>query len=322
MSMNIAAEHLSQRKWGVFTHYLYSTVCDPQSEGNLHTGITDWNEAVNKFDVERLAHELHKMNVGYYFITLMQGDSHLIAPNATYDLIAGTTAGEACSFRDLPMDIANALSKYDIDLCLYYTGDGPWKDETAGNRFGFIAPRENVSEEFVKKWAAVLEEYAVRYKDKVKAWWIDGCYGTPASHRVERHGYTEVLLSHYYKAVKKGNPNAAVTFNNGVTLNLEKYYTDEDFIAGESRGIREKLPYVKYIDGALLHTLFPLGITDDFSGGAWGKGGVKYSNDYILKYIKAMTERGGAVTVDIQPFIDGSFAPDQAAVLRWVGQNL
>ena len=320
--MSIAAEHLSQRKWGVFTHYLYRTVCDPQSEGNLNTGITDWNEAVNKFDAERLAYELHKMNVGYYFITLLQGDSHLIAPNAAYDRIAGTAAGEACSFRDLPMDIANALSKYGIDLCLYYTGDGPWNDEVIGNRFGFVAPRENVSEEFVKNWAAVLEEYAVRYGDKVKAWWIDGCYGAPASHRVERFGYTDELLSHYYRAVKKGNPDAAVTFNNGVTLNLEKYYANEDFVAGESRGIREKLPQCKYIDGALIHTLFPIGITDDFSGGAWGKGGVKYSNEYVLKYIKAMTALGGTVTVDMQPFIDGSFAPDQAAVLRWVGQNL
>jgi len=101
-----------------------------------------------------------------------------------------------------------------------------------------------------KKWAAVLEEYAVRYGDKVKAWWIDGCYGAPASHRVERFGYTDELLSHYYRAVKKGNPDAAVTFNNGVTLNLEKYYANEDFVAGESRGIREKLPQCKYIDGA------------------------------------------------------------------------
>ena len=50
--------------------------------------------------------------------------------------------------------------------------------------------------------------------------------------------------------MKKGNPDAAVTFNNGVTLNLEKYYANEDFVAGESRDIREKLPQCKYIDGA------------------------------------------------------------------------
>ena len=35
-----------------------------------------------------------------------------------------------------------------------------------------------------------------------------------------------------------------------------------------------------------------------------------------------MIDLGGTVTVDMQPFIDGSFAPDQAAVIRWVGQNL
>ena len=48
-----------------------------------------WSDAVKAFDVERLAHSLHKMNVGYYFITLMQGIKHMPAPNATYDAIGG-----------------------------------------------------------------------------------------------------------------------------------------------------------------------------------------------------------------------------------------
>ena len=33
-----------------------------------------------------------------------------------------------------------------------------------------------MNDEFIEKWASVLEEYAVRYGDKVKGWWIDGCY--------------------------------------------------------------------------------------------------------------------------------------------------
>ena len=32
------------------------------------------------------------------------------------------------------------------------------------------------------------------------------------------------LLDYYYKAVKKGNPNAAVAFNNGVFPDVLKYY--------------------------------------------------------------------------------------------------
>ena len=319
---NCAAEYLSSRKWGVFNHYLYSTVCDVNRETNMNTGITDWNEAVNKMDVERLAYCLHRMNVGYYFITLMQGTKHMIAPNATYDSIAGTAPGEACAIRDLPMELATALSKYGIDLCLYYTGDGPWTDDVIGSKFGFTAPRENISEAFVKNWASVLEEYAVRYGDRVKAWWIDGCPCGPAEHRVEKFGYTEELLTYYYNAVKKGNPNAAVTFNNGVTLMVKKYYPNEDYTAGESRGIREKNPQTGYLDGALHHVLFPLGVNESFSSGAWDRGGLKYPKEYILQYIQAMNRFGGVVTVDIESFIDGSFDPEQEAALRWVGQQL
>jgi hypothetical protein len=36
--------------------------------------------------------------------------------------------------------------------------------------------QDPVTEVFVQKWASVLEEYTVRYGDKVSGWWIDGCY--------------------------------------------------------------------------------------------------------------------------------------------------
>lgn len=306
---------LAQKKWGVFNHYLDCVVCDSERFGTL-----SWNDAVNMLDVERLAYRLHKMNVGYYFITLLQGSKHLLAPNATYDSIAGTKPGEACAIRDIPMELAEALAKYDIDLCLYYTGDGPWMHEEIGEKFGFVAPREHVSERFVKKWASVLEEYAVRYGDRVKAWWIDGCYGQPAPHRPEcAFHYTDELLTHYYNAIKKGNPTAAVAFNDGVDYLVHKYYVNEEFTAGESRGIREKIPQTGNLDGALHHVLFPLGVRESFIGGAWACEGVKYPKEYILQYIRAMNRLGGAVTVDIKVYADGDLDAEQEAVLRWVG---
>ena len=35
---------------------------------------------------------------------------------------------------------------------------------------------EGFTIEFFEKFSKVLEEYAVRYGDKVKGWWIDSCY--------------------------------------------------------------------------------------------------------------------------------------------------
>ena len=72
---------------------------------------------------------LHEMGAGYYVITTMQGRKFMIAPNKTFDRIAGTKTGEACAARDLVQDLYQALSRYGIDLYLYFTGDGPYKDE-------------------------------------------------------------------------------------------------------------------------------------------------------------------------------------------------
>ena len=44
---------------------------------------------------------------------------------------------EYSSNRDLIKEIGEELKKYDIDLYLYYTGDGPHKDEQAGNGLGW-----------------------------------------------------------------------------------------------------------------------------------------------------------------------------------------
>ena len=307
---NRPAEYLSTRKWGVFSHYLYGLV----KKRNLGNSDISWSSAVDRFDVERVAYTLHKMNVGYYFITLMQGTEHMIAPNGTFDSIAGTVPGEACSIRDLPMELSDALGKYGIDLCLYYTGDGPYKHPVIGEKFGYGQTRENLNMDFVSKWGAVLEEYAVRYGDRIKAWWIDGTF--------DFLGYNEELLSVYYNAIKKGNPDAAVAFNNGVGLKIEKYYSKEEFTAGESREIRAKTPGTKYIDGALSHILFPLGFDPSFVGAGWAAGGMKHPKEYVASYIRELNSQGGIVTVDVLTNCDGSFDPEQEAALVWVGKNV
>ena len=33
-----------------------------------------------------------------------------------------------------------------------------------------------VNDQYVQNWAAVAAEYSRRYGDKVKGWWVDGCY--------------------------------------------------------------------------------------------------------------------------------------------------
>jgi len=300
--MNAAQKRMLSRRWGVFNHYLYNM---PWS---VPEGIdrTDWNARVDRYDVKRVAKDLHDIGAGYYCITVMQGCEYMIAPNQTFDAIAGTKSGEACSRRDLIGDLIEALEKYDIDLYLYYTGDGPYQNLEIGKRFGFIEPRENISLDFCKKWASVLEEYAVRYGNGVKGWWIDGCY--------DFFGYDQERLACLYTAIKKGNPNALTAMNNGVKQDLYKWYEKDEITSGELPEFTV-IPKARSIDGALPHLLVPFGKSQK-GFGIWARPGLHYNIDFMREYVHRVNEAGGVVTLDTHIRYDSAFDPEQLEALR------
>lgn len=303
------------KKFGVFNHYLYSVQNNPDSPNSKGHAATDWDSCVNDLDVSLIARNLHEMNAGYYFITLMQGRKYMAAPNSVYDSITGCSPGEACSKRDIVLDLYEELSKYNIDLFLYFTGDGPYIDEEDGKKFGFIEPRDkNLNLDFVKKWTAVLEEYAVRYGDKVKGWWIDGCYR-------EYFGYNDKLLGYYYDACKKGNPDALVATNCGVREKLFKNHDRDDYTPGEFNDFTY-IPSSRFCYGAQAQILAPLGEKTAGIYSGWGSPGLVRDKEYMLDYIKKVNSAGGVVTVDIALYRDGSFDPAQAELLKYVGNNL
>lgn len=303
-------DRLHESRWGIFNHYLARNQNTPSSFTNQGRGETSWDECTRDFDVNLLAENLHALGAHYYFITIMQGNEFMLAPNSTFDRIAGTKPGEACSKRDLVLDIYDAITPYGIDLYLYYTGDGPYMNETIGKRFGFTEPREEgVSRPFVEKWASVLEEYSVRYGDKVKGWWIDGCYR-------DYFKYNDELLEILYKAAKKGNPDAIVALNNGVDSYYKKNYVNEDFVCGEFNDFYV-IPRERYIDGAQAFSLIPLGVSPtDSEWDSWCALGVKRDSDYLTSFINCVNKAGGVVTIDIPVMRDGSFDREQFETLK------
>lgn len=293
---------LHDAKWGVFNHYL----------GHDITSADAWNAKVNSFDVKKVADQLEACGAKFYFITLMQGRRWMCAPNATYDRIAGTKPGEACSIRDLPMELSEELMKRGIDLYLYYTGDGPYLDNEIGSRFGFTEPRFlGVTRSFVNKWSSVLEEFAVRYGDRVKGWWIDGCYDNYLR-------YTDDLLEPYARAVHKGNPDAAVALNNGVVDYYRRYSRHADFTAGEFNDFY-CIPKTRFIEGAQSFALIPLGAWGKGGNPAWASGGCKRDAKYVADYVRLVNANGGSVAIDVHVAPDGSWDQDQFEVLKTVG---
>ena len=299
-------------KFGVFNHFLFG---EPGSEMPDAVRAEDsvlWNRRVEGFDVERLARQLSECGASYYGITLMQGRKFLCAPNAAFDGIAGTKPGEACAERDLILELSDALRRRGIGLMLYFTGDGPYKDVEIGRKFGFMEPRRgNVTLAFSRRWAQVLEEYACRYADRVSMWWIDGCY--------DYFGYDEEKLTPYYEAVRRGNPHALVTMNNGVKPTLYRYYSREDYTSGEQNDFTV-LPESSSVGGAIPHILAPLGKPLDagkpWSG--WRRPGCKRDGAYLHEYVRRVNEKAGLVTIDICIHPDGTLEEEQLRTLSQI----
>lgn len=318
------------KKWGVMCHLLHSVQNNPDLPSNEGVGQTAWDEFVAQIDVKNMAKELYEMGAGYLLLTIMQGNPYMIAPNATYDKIVGSAPGKYCSTRDLILDLATELKKYDIDLFLYYTGDGPHKDVQTGRAMGF-QDRYNeapVSETFLKNWSSVLKEYAKRYKDVVKGWWIDGCYGY--------FGYDDEKMRYYYDVLKDVNPDWLVTFNDGyaieqawgkeewaydptndelqkIPVSLRKRFVNEDYLAGEAIDFNV-YPESRYVEGAQWHVLSHLGSRDGLWGG-WGGIDVRYTKAYLTKYLKAVWEKDGVVTIDMGLKRSGKFYAEQKAFI-------
>lgn len=295
-------QRLHDAKWGVFNHFL----------GHECKTAAEWNAKVAGFDVKRVADQLEACGAGFYFLTVMQGDRWMCAPSATYDSIAGTKPGEACSVRDLPLELADELGKRGIDLYLYFTGDGPYKDPGIGPRFGLTTARHlGVTESFVDKWSSVLGELSKRYGNKVKGWWIDGCYD-------DMLGYTDKLLARYGAAVRAGNPAALVAMNNGVFPYFKRHWADEDFTAGEFNDFY-CVPEKRFVEGAQTFVLAPLGAwRGDYC--AWSSPGCKRSAEYVANYVRLVNANGGVVCIDVKVHEDGSWDSDQMEVLKAVGR--
>ena len=308
--MSKAQDWFRDQKWGLFTHYLYGTVNLPSSSRNMGRGETSWDECVSELDTEKLAEAVASTGARYLFFTLMQGEKYMCAPNETFDRITGYQSGEACATRDLVNDLYDSLHRRGVSLCLYYTGDGPYKDAAqAGPRMGYVEPRQDgVTPQFVANWSDVLREYAIRYGKKVKAWWLDGFY--------TYFRYTEKTLKPFYTAIKAGNADALVAFNNGVKQRVSYYTRLDDFTCGEMNDFVD-VPDERFINGVQWHTLAPLGLSrDGREWGSWCRPGCKRDAAYMRDYIRRVNDCGGVVTVDVCLNRDGSLDPQQLELLQ------
>lgn len=80
------AAWMKKARWGVMTHYLADWRAKVDNE---KMSVENWNDMVDRFDVEGLARQVESVGAGYYLITIGQNSGYYLAPNTTYDRLVG-----------------------------------------------------------------------------------------------------------------------------------------------------------------------------------------------------------------------------------------
>lgn len=307
-------EWFYNRGYGIFVHLLHNAVNGKDAIRSMGRE-TSWDECLRDFDCDLFASQVKETGAGYVIITIMQVTKYMLAPNETFNRITGYKNGEACPTFDFIEILYEALHKQDIDLLLYFTGDGPANDKIAGDAFGYhgFHPGGNkVTREFVEKWALVLQEYSLRYGKRVKGWWLDGTPGVIGYDNVE-------LLKILTDAARAGNPDAICACNYYGVLNEFGAERKQvlmgtpfcDYTAGEMVHF-EDVPVAPFIGESRWHILTHMGKSlTQYEYDGWGKPGVRYTAEYMRDYYEKVHSHGGVITVDVCAYRDGHIDEEQ-----------
>ena len=307
--------------FGLMSHWLYQRVDAGAQPGTMQEKAEEWNARVEAFDVKRLASQLASTGARWFILTIGQNSGFYCAPNPVYDRLVGHPVS-TCSRRDLFKDLALALQPHGIRLIAYLPSGAPdtdpqamerlqWRDLALrdengaylrgpnGTRRYEVTP-ENRQAEFQWKWAEVIAQWARQWGPLCAGWWVDGAYYGDAMYNFAQEPNDHTLA----RALRAGNPQAALCFNTGIcrTEKFSLLSEEEDYTAGElnsflyapfgTKHVPQEIVQAK-VGHAQLHLL-------SFLGGNWGQGPApRYPAELTCAWTNYIRSNGGAVTWDV-----------------------
>jgi len=291
---------------GVMLHFLKSAFV---KEG----GSNEWNDAVNRFDVERFAGDCQKAGAGFVMFALGQNDGYYCSPNAAYDSIVGVQPGELCSTRDLPADLFKALSKRGIRMMFYLPGNPPISNKMVDEKFQYTYGKDSPTSQFTQAcWESVIREWSLRYGKRNSGWWFDGMYrGGIIETRSDMN--LEHNISTHTMAAKAGNFNSIVCYNYGVN-SIQTNSPYDDYSAGEENNIGQ-LPESRWVVDGAQWFLFT------YLGKWWGNGETRYKTDELASWAEKVFEKEGVLCFDIHADSTGAIVPAQIEQVKAVKEK-
>jgi alpha-L-fucosidase len=304
------AAWLADARFGVMNHYLADWIARREQVPGARFTPEQWNELLDRFDVERHAEQVAATGARYQIFTIGQNSGFYCSPNATYDRIVGISPSH-CSRRDLIADLADALHRRGLRLIVYLPAGAPSQDSEARERLQWQNGAQP-NKEFQRNWEAIIREWSMRWGRRVDGWWYDGCYWPNTMYRSDE----PPNFKSFADASRAGNPDAIVAFNPGVVYRTISLTPHEDYTAGEVDKPELWLPR-RFADGnqdgARLHML-------SFLGARWGTGDApRFKDEDAITWSRRVIDAGGAVTWDVPIQRDGTMAQSFLDQLTAIG---
>lgn len=331
--------------YGVSHHFLpnYLNLSPDIPQNEKWQPGESWDDFLSTFDVQAYAKAVSETGAGFVLLTMDQHAGYKLGPNKTHDAILDIEPGVRSAIRDLPLEMAQELAKYDIKLMLYMMGFAPAKasliyyDDDANqhspDRWGDMlvphlyecSPFDNIiTSETTRMNYAVVREFGERYGDLLAGWWFDGMWNT----------YTDMNQPYNINDVvdgsRAGNPDRIVT---GIGVHTLAY---TDYSAGEAYGTKNaegnyvmtELPDSRWDSNDGYHQWYRwIALGNQTVNAGWGAMGSSdtgkhYDTDALAQWVKDVAARDGVACMDIRinrfgeldPIVSQQLAAVNAAV--------
>jgi len=297
-SARASFDWMTETGYGLMFHWTSGT---PQADGSRKS----YEDAVNDFDVIRFANMIDESGAGYVIWPIGHAQSYCPAPLESWERIhPGMTTQ-----RDLLEEMANALNERDIRLICYINGPLGFKYP----RRGGSTPEQN--EAFIANYKDILTELGMRYKDKIAGYWYD------TFHEMFKE-YQHLPFEDFFNASKIGNKDRLICLNPWIWPEVSPW---QDFWSGEVQ-YPIALPVNGFMkNGPSPHLPYQALLTMEKHSWGAGRSGIKdpqFTSEEMSSYIKACMDNGGAVTINMSIYQDGTVGKKALQVMREVKERI
>jgi alpha-L-fucosidase len=275
-----------------------------------------------KFDANAIAELAVEAGMKYVNITTRHHDSFSLFASKQTEFNSVNSPAR----RDLVGELAEACRKRGLGLCLYYSHGRDWRHPHAPNndRWGgsarpdydppepsYATGKEHHLQIYVDFMTAQITELLTNY-GPIAAIWLDGI-ATPLADKTKEpcpkpprqpDNAPEFRVQALYDHIHRLQPQVLVSYKQGLL-------GTEDFFAPEHKAIA--------VPGGR-----PMEICSTLQEGSWGYNAQKrhLTTDEAWAKLKAARAANANLLLNTGPMPDGAIPPQQARVLREIGERL